>query len=99
MRASLGFLSSFVFVTSALFAPADGNPPMDRDIQPPKFGSLDALKAGANGGDDDDDDEQKLFVGGMGKGGGGSGQVLEDSSSFPSCARSCCSRTWMCRLH
>jgi hypothetical protein len=43
--------------------------------QPPKFGSLDALKAGANGRDDEDEDEQKLFVGGMGKGGGGSGQV------------------------
>jgi UBX domain-containing protein 1 len=46
-------------------------------LQPPKFGSLDALKAGA-GSDDDDDDQQKFFVGGMGKGGGGSGQNVID---------------------
>ena len=47
--------------------------------QPPKFGSLDALKqAGAGGGEDSDEDEQKFFVGGMGKGGGGSGQSVID---------------------
>ena len=47
--------------------------------QPPKFGSLDALKqAGAGGGEDSDEEEQKFFVGGMGKGGGGSGQSVID---------------------
>eukprot|EP00918_Siedleckia_nematoides_P028965 GHVU01062242.1.p1 GENE.GHVU01062242.1~~GHVU01062242.1.p1 ORF type:complete len:280 (-),score=57.27 GHVU01062242.1:211-1050(-) len=44
---------------------------------PPKFATLDGLRAGA-GGSDDDEDEQKLFVGGVGRGGGGSGQNVID---------------------
>ena len=43
-------------------------------MQPPKFGSLDALRDKDR--EDSDEDEQKFFVGGVGKGGGGSGQVL-----------------------
>lgn len=44
--------------------------------QPPKFGTLNDLKAGSGPADDDDEEEQKFFVGGVGRGGGGSGQVL-----------------------
>lgn len=45
--------------------------------QPPKFATMDALKAGAAGSDDDDDEPgQNLYAGGVGRGGGGSGQVF-----------------------
>ena len=49
--------------------------------QPPKFATMDALKAGAAGSDDDDDEPgQNLYAGGVGRGGGGSGQVF---TNFP----------------
>jgi len=77
--------------------------------QPPKFGSLDALKKGsAGGGDDDDEDKEKLYAGGVGRNGGGSGQVSQilqihphhniSSARSPNAATPCASLTCHPRL-